>query len=354
MSTFREIYRADQLPVLQNRMFDTEEDARSCARGDVVLVQDLATGLIYNRVFQPELLQYDGDYQNEQAFSPAFREHLGQVSRVVRNHFHGLSLLEIGCGKGFFLTQLQREGFDIKGVDPTYEGANPAIIKAHFDSSLDLRGDGIVLRHVLEHVQDPVAFLAGLDCANGGGKIYIEVPCFDWICSHRAWFDVFYEHVNYFRLGDLRRMFRVVHESGHAFGGQYVYLVADLATIRQPTYDASAALTFPDDFLETVGRHARGLRERREQPLAVWGAASKGVIFALFMERAGASIDLIIDANPAKQGRYIAATGLRVESPERAVRLLPPDARILVMNGNYFAEIRDQTENRFHYETVDS
>jgi hypothetical protein len=44
----------------------------------------------------------------------------------------------------------------------------------------------------------------------------------------QSWFDLFYEHVNYFRLDDLRRMFGTVHEAGHLFGGQYLYIVADL------------------------------------------------------------------------------------------------------------------------------
>jgi hypothetical protein len=89
-------------------------------------------------------------------------------------------------------------GFDnVVGCDPTYEGTNPRVIKRNFAAELGIRADAIVLRHVLEHIQDPVDFLRQLKDANGGqGRIYIEVPCFDWICRHRAWFDIFYEHVN--------------------------------------------------------------------------------------------------------------------------------------------------------------
>src|SRR6266566_4337757 len=226
MTRFRELYRASQLPVFQNRMFHSEQAARDCAKGDVVLVQDLDTGLIFNQAFRPELMQYDADYQNEQAESVVFQGHLEQMSELVVKHFHGDSLLEVGCGKGRFLELLQELGFDIKGVDPTYEGSNPAVIKEYFTPQLGVRADGIVLRHVLEHVRDPVAFLANIrDTNGGGGKIYIEVPCFDWICAHRSWFDIFYEHVNYFRLSDFARMFGLVHEAGHTFGGQYLYIV---------------------------------------------------------------------------------------------------------------------------------
>jgi len=233
MTRYRELYQAKELPVFQNRMFHSSQAARDCAKGDVVLVQDLETGLIYNRAFKPELMQYDADYQNEQAESGVFQSHLEEMSELVSKHFRGHSLLEVGCGKGRFLEQLQAIGFEITGLDPAYEGSNPAIIKDYFRPEIGLRADGVILRHVLEHVQDPVGFLYNIREANGGsGKIYIEVPCFVWICAHRSWVDIFYEHVNYFRLSDFYRMFGVVHEAGHAFGDQYLYVVADLAPIK--------------------------------------------------------------------------------------------------------------------------
>jgi hypothetical protein len=83
----RELFRAEQLPVFQNRMFRTAQEAMACARGDVVLEKDERTGLVFNRAFRPELMQYDADYQNEQAVSAVFRSHLDEITRVVERHF---------------------------------------------------------------------------------------------------------------------------------------------------------------------------------------------------------------------------------------------------------------------------
>ncbi len=238
MTSLRPLYKADKLPLFQNRTFGSKVEATNCATGDVALVQDPCTGLIFNNAFRPELMIYDVNYHNEQGLSSAFRSHLENVAVVVAKHFAGSSLIEVGCGKGHFLEQLQALGFAMTGLDPAYEGANPAILKQYFSPGTGLHADGIILRHVLEHVQDPVAFLATIRDANGGkGKIYIEVPCFEWICTRRAWFDIFYEHVNYFRLSDFNRIFGTVYESGHTFNGQYVYAVADLASIRTPPYE---------------------------------------------------------------------------------------------------------------------
>lgn len=357
MKRYREIYRAEQLPVFQNRMFLTEQAARNCTKGDVVLVQDTETGLIFNQAFKPELMQYDSDYQNEQAVSGAFQRHLQDVSVLVTKHFPAYSLIEVGCGKGYFLEQLQKLGFEVTGLDPTYEGSNPSVIKEYFSPETGLRADGVILRHVLEHVQDPVGFLSKIRESNGGtGKIYIEVPCFDWTCNHRAWFDIFYEHVNYFRRSDFDRMFGKVYESGHIFGGQYLYVIADLATLRAPKYSKSDYFEFPEDFLGTVSRYAARLKTQdteRKRATAIWGGASKGVIFALFMERAGAKIDIVIDINPAKQGKYLAATGLLIRSPADAMHMLAPGADIFVMNSNYLGEIQELTAHQFNYLLVE-
>ncbi len=360
MNRYREIYLVTQLPVFQNRMFHTEEAAKNCGKGDVVVVQDLETGLIFNLAFRPEVMKYDDDYQNEQAVSAVFRHHLQSVSAVILKHFWQSSLIEIGCGKGYFLERLQAMGFKITGLDPSYQGQNPSVIKEYFSPEIGLRADGIILRHVLEHIRDPVEFLSRVrDVNGGGGKIYIEVPCFDWICDHRTWFDIFYEHVNYFRLSDFYRMFSTVYAAGRTFNGQYLWVVADLATVRVPECSEADRIDFPEGFRDSVDRYAAelGTQNRSEQEkggnIAIWGGASKGVLFALYMERAGAKVDMVIDINPAKQGKFLAATGIRVWSPEEAMSRLTSGANVFVMNSNYLNEIRELTAHQFNYRLVE-
>lgn len=350
----REIFRAERLPVLQNRMFPTAAEALASPLGDVVLVQDGLTGLIRNEAFDSSLLVYDQDYQNEQACSGVFKAHLDDVAAVVEKHFQGKSLIEVGCGKGYFLEHLRTFGYKITGIDPAYEGDNPNVVKAHFDHGLGLSAEGIVLRHVLEHISDPFSFLAKIASANGGdGAIYIEVPCFDWICEHRAWFDIFYEHVNYFRVQDFSRMFGRIYESGHVFGGQYLYVLADLASLRAPFIERDSRVDMPENFLAGVERAVSAMRIGSGRKNVIWGGASKGVIFSLYMQRAGLIVDEIIDINPAKQGCYLAGSGLKVSAPEEALGRLDSSDNIFVMNSNYLNEIVAQSGNKFTYYTVD-
>ena len=249
----KELFRVDGLPVFQNKMFSNQAKAIGCSKGDMVLVQDLDTGLIFNAAFDASLLEYDEDYQNEQACSSVFKQHLDDIRAIIQRYFFGKSLIEVGCGKGYFLEYLNKAGYEITGIDPAYEGDNTNVIKACFDKNLGVTAEGVILRHVLEHMSDPFSFLSAITNANEGkGKIYIEVPCFDWICEHSAWFDIFYEHVNYFRLADFHRMFGTVLESGHVFGEQYLYVVADLSTLKKPEMTKSDTFIFPKNFLSDI------------------------------------------------------------------------------------------------------
>ena len=351
MSThYLPLYSQKSLPVFQNKVYSTEEEAKLCPRGDVSLVQDLRTGLIFNQDFRPELVIYDSNYQNEQGLSKHFQAHLYQVMGIIERAMGRANLVEVGCGKGLFLEMMLAAGFDVTGFDPTYEGSNPKVKRHFFEKGVGIESNGLILRHVLEHIQNPVAFLQNLAHANHGkGRIYIEVPCFEWICKHKTWFDVFYEHVNYFRLSDFHRIFSQVIESGRIFGGQYLYVVAELSSVRKPICNEGDRQKFPEDFANAIQKNIKKTAEK----CVVWGAASKGVIFSLLKSRTGQPVDLVVDINPAKQGKHLPVTGLKVHSPETVVPNLPEKSPIYVMNSNYLEEIKTLSNNKFTYITID-
>jgi hypothetical protein len=350
-SSCRIIYQQSDFPVLQNRVYDSEEEAKNCPTGSLKIVEDFKTGLVYNAAFRSELMIYDSNYNNEQSLSPRFRNHLQQVVEVIESALGNQNLIEIGCGKGFFLEMLLSRGIDISGFDPAYEGKNKRIVKKYFEPGIMKPANGLILRHVLEHIQNPVHFLGQLKSSNGGmGLVYIEVPCFDWICERRAWFDIFYEHVNYFRLSDFYRMFGKVVKAGHLFGGQYIYVIAELESLRTPVIDHEDRVSFPPNFLDF---EKDILTEQLNCYYVIWGSASKGVIFSLLNSRRSRKIHFAIDINPAKQGKFLPVTAVQVCSPEQAMQLLPDNSAIYVMNSNYLNEIREFTRNKFNLIAVD-
>ena len=144
-------------------------------------------------------------------------------------------------------------------------------------------------------------------------------------------------------------MFDKVITSGKVFGGQYLYVLAELASLKIPEYDEKKRVNFPEDFL-----HALIEQKGTEQTVAaIWGGASKGVIFSLLKKREGILFNTVIDINPAKQGKFLPATGLQVQSPTDALPKLAAGATICVMNSNYLNEIKKMSGNIYNYICID-
>lgn len=344
----RELYIGKNFPILQNVVYENREKAVKCATGNIRIVEDQNTGLVYNADFDPTKIMYDQNYNNEQGISRSFQFHLSQVAQIVKSKMGSKALFEIGCGKGLFLEMLVDLGMDVRGTDPTYEGINPRISKKYFQSAFTKKANGVILRHVLEHISNPVGFLGQIAKANGGeGLIYIEVPCFEWICRRRAWYDIFYEHVNYFRISDFQRIFAGIIESGSIFGGQYFYIIADLKNLRNPIIDKNDRVNFPNSFVRSESN------SDISQGSVIWGGASKGVIFSLLKMRQGKTFRFAIDINPAKQGKYLPGSGLRVCSPEDGMKEIHPQDTICVMNSNYMDEIHQYTNGKNRLISID-
>jgi hypothetical protein len=347
------LYSQINFPVLQNRVYETVEEANNCPTGNIEIVQNDKNGLIYNNAFDLNIIVYDKNYDNEQGASQHFQNHLLDVAEMVEQNLGKEKLVEVGCGKGLFLEMLLDRNVDIVGFDPTYVGKNPRVIKQFFEKGIISKpSNGLILRHVLEHIPNPYDFLSQLKEANGGkGLIYIEVPCFEWICKNRVWFDIFYEHVNYFRLDDFNRMFDKIISSGHFFGGQYLYIIADLSTLKDPALSVfQSNFDFPIDFLNNLKSNQK---TKSDEKVCIWGGGSKGVIFSLLRHRESMPVDYVIDINSSKQGKYLPVTGLKVESPASVLSKLPKGSSIYVMNSNYLEEIKYMSKDEYNYITVD-
>lgn len=143
-------------------------------------------------------------------------------------------------------------------------------------------------------------------------------------------------------MSDFYRIFGKILRSGYFFGGQYLYVVADLATLQTIFPPTADEVTFPSDFV-------MGARDAAtiDGPLILWGASSKGVIFSLLAERQSNPVKALIDINPAKAGKHIPGTGLRVHLPSDYLQNLSKGQTVYVMNSNFIEEIRQMTGNKF-------
>ncbi|MEM0952919.1 MAG: class I SAM-dependent methyltransferase [Pseudomonadota bacterium] len=338
------IYSACGIPVFQNVIYETSSQARSATIADVQLVQCTQTGLVYNQCFDPALVEYNEHYQNEQAYSPAFKDHLENVLQITQSHFRlPMQGVEIGCGKGHFLELARSAGLRMTGYDPAYQGTSENVVTEYYNfGASQVSADYFVMRHVLEHIPEPWQFLGELSMsAKQDALIYIEVPAFEWIVEHRAYYDIFYEHCNYFTLEALRSVFGSVIESGYCFGDQYLYVVAPLSSFQKDArFDGRLfkELDFSLDIESMVSTL------RRTEDNYIWGAGAKGVTMSNLLVEQGVEIRALIDINPFKQGRYTAKSAIPIVSPDDALPNIQ-NANVLIMNPNYASEISEQLKD---------
>lgn len=112
----------------------------------------------------------------------------GYMVDSFRPFFRPGSMLELGSFKGDFTRRLLAEFDDVTCVEASAEAAAEAkrrhgdavdIVNARFeDVALPRRYDNIVLTHVLEHIDDPVAVLGRInrEWLADGGRFFLVCP----------------------------------------------------------------------------------------------------------------------------------------------------------------------------------
>jgi 2-polyprenyl-3-methyl-5-hydroxy-6-metoxy-1,4-benzoquinol methylase len=339
-----DVFRQSKVPVFQNKVYRSAAEARAAAMGDVFLVQSKQSGFVFNKEFDPAIMVYDENYHNEQSNSGVFLNHLHEVLDLLRSvGINDKKVVEVGSGKGVFFEMLLQGGIDCFGFDPAYEGNNPRITKEYFSSRYDdINADIIIMRHTLEHIPNPFSFIHTIAKANNyRGQLFVEVPTFDWIENKEAFWDIFYEHCNYFTEKSLASMFKKAR-TGSLFGGQYIYLWADLKDLQDEIPLQTDIRRFePLVFEKKLNYYLEFMKNH--QPLAIWGAGAKGSTFLNLLDPRCEFVKFVIDINPPKQNKHIAGTGHKIYSPEIMDSF--SEGNILVMNENYLEEIRATINN---------
>ncbi len=361
-----------KVPTHCNILLTTREEAVAVPRGDIGLVFCHTCGHIYNAVFDPELMKYNQQYENSLHFSPRFQEFAEQLAESLtsRYNLYQKVVIDVGCGKGDFLRLMSRAGNNKGyGFDPSY------VPNGDLDTASDLtfiqdfysekyssyRADMICCRHVLEHIEQPCDFLAGIRRSidpNDHSVVYFEVPNALFSLRDSSVWDIIYEHCGYFTPNSLIYLFQaagfeVLHHE-ETYGGQFISIEAVLAhgdaaartisTNYSILHLKQLADEFSQRYREKLTYWTYMLEELAEQSqkVALWGAGSKGVTFLNTVPKAN-TIRHVVDINPRKQGMYIAGTGHKIVSAEYLLDDKPDS--VLVMNRLYELEIRQMLHN---------
>ena len=367
-SDLRVFHRAKGVPVNSCLSLETREEALGFPTGDISLAFCESCGFIFNAAFDESLLEYSERYDPTQAFSGTFNRWHKKLAEdlVERYALKGKRIIEIGCGKGEFLTMLCELGANSGvGFDPAVDpkrtrspeaGSAEFVQDFYSEKYAGHKGDFVCCKMTLEHIAPTGDFVSTVRRAVGDDPntvVIFQVPDVIRILEEQAFWDVYYEHCNYFSAGSLARLFRSagfeVQTVGLEYDGQYLMIDCHPAvgshvpTLLPEERDLKLLDRLVGEFAEKLPGALDGWRERigkyRQdgKRVVIWGAGSKGVAFLTTLGLGEDAVELAVDINPHRRGQFMATTGQEIVGPEQLTERTPDV--VIVMNPIYKEEI---------------
>ena len=292
------------------------------------------------------------------------------------------TVLDIGCNDGTQLDYFKALGVDTYGIDPaenlhSRSNKNHNVVCDFFgpaavDKLNKVNYDIIIAQNVCAHNPDPYGFVKTCsELMSDDTVLFIQTSQADMVL-HNEFDTIYHEHVNFFNANSMNELARrsglnlidVIKTPIH--GNSYIFVLSKQSVnqhrvqniidleiahglLNIDTYDrwSETVHTTVNQLIATVNQH------RQEGfTLVGYGAAAKGNTLLNF---AGIQLDVIIDDNPLKQGKYTPGTSVPIVSIDY-LQNQGQDAKLLFvpLAWNFFKEIklkiqtaRTNTNDRF-------
>ena len=324
------LYRTDRLPAEAHRLQPSRAEALTARRAPIDLHRCTSCLHGFNPAFDPQLITYDARYANPLHHARAFSLYArGLAARLASAITLDGPLVELGCGDGWFTDRLcDASERDAIGIDAAID-APRALGRVRLEAlaaeaSALPQASLIVARHLLEHLQDPIAWLAPrLAATRPGCAVYLEVPAAEAMWEQAHPWDLLYEHAHHFTVASLAacawRSGVRVHSAGRSYSGQFAWVEGVVGTgagmgVGPPPREP----VMLDALIAHWQRRLAGVRSA-----LLWGAGTKGIAFLNLIGDASRSIVAVVDANPAKHGSFLPGTGHEITAPEAAGHFRP-------------------------------
>ncbi|MEZ5541529.1 MAG: class I SAM-dependent methyltransferase [Pseudomonadota bacterium] len=326
---------------------------------------------------------FDADYAYFSGFSSSWLAHCERYVEDMVTRFAldaGSHVVEIAANDGYLLQYVKARGIPCTGVEPTASTAAAArargipIVEDFFGTRLALelagqnrQADLMTANNVLAHVPDINDFVAGFALLlKPQGIATFEFPHLLRLIDECQFDTIYHEHFSYLSLSAAESIFTAAGldifdvEEHPTHGGSLRVFAQRRDTGRQARAasvdemlqrERQAGLCSPDAY---HGFQARAERikydflsflidaRRQGKTVAAYGAAAKG---NTLLNYAGIRPDLIafvVDRNPAKQGKFLPGSRIRIVDEEQ-LRGAKPEF-IVIMPWNLKTEIIAQLD----------
>ena len=286
------------------------------------------------------------------AFSAEMKEFKkNQIAEfVIKQSLCGKKALEVGAGKGEYLSLMVEAGLDARGIEYAQDSVAACVedglqVSRDYidDPGQQLQGapfDAFFIFNFFEHLPDPNSTLRALhQNLTPDGIGLIEVPNFDMILKNNLFTEFIGDHLFYFTKETLRSILeRNGYEVIECKEIWYNYILSATVKKRQRVDVRNFDIhrnKLRREIHEYIDSHNR---------VAVWGAGHQSLA-ALALLDLGDKIKYIVDSAPFKQEKYTPVTHLPILSPS-SLNVEPVDA-IIIMAASYSDSVARKVRSGF-------
>lgn len=329
----------------------TADDLESDKGVDLKVVQCNSCGLV-------QLSNDPVPYYREVIRATAFSEEMKDFRTKQFNGFvqrfslKGKKVVEIGCGRGEYLSIMEGCGVEAYGLEHSDESVMQCVenglkVSKGFiqDSTSNLNDapfDAFFMLNFLEHLPDPNSALRGI-CNNLTDEAIglIEVPNFDMILQNKLFSEFTCDHLFYFTGKTLQATLNLNGFDLLDCTEEWHDYILSAIVKRRGKLDVSHFTKYQTQLKIEIDRYISRFKNKQ---VAIWGAGHQALAIISLMNLAG-KIKYVVDSAIFKQNRHTPATHLRIVSPD-TLDSDPVDA-VIIMAASYSDEVARTIRQKF-------
>lgn len=265
---------------------------------------------------------------------------------VERFSLEAKKVIEIGCGRGEYLSILVQHAQESYGLEHLHESVTQCLTsglrvsEGFIQNGEDILEhapfDGFLMLNFLEHLPDPNAILRGIHHnLTEGGVGLVEVPSFDMIVRKKLFSEFTTDHLLYFTAHTLGAVLNLNGFDMVECREEWHEYVLSATVRKRKKIDLSHFHHHQQQIRSDIERFLHRFEHKK---VAVWGAGHQALAAISMMDLTG-RIRYVVDSAHFKQGRFTPATHLPIVSPG-ALDSDPVDA-VIVMAASYSDEVAE-------------
>ena len=263
---------------------------------------------------------------------------------VSRYALQGRKVVEIGCGRGEYLTIMEDAGAYAYGLEYSENSVMKCVasglqVNQGFMETADVRlknapFEAFFIMSFLEHLPDPNTVLQGINknlCDGGVGLV--EVPNFDMIIKNNLFSEFIGDHLFYFTRETLKNtLSRNGFEVVECENVWHNYIISATVRKRKPL-NLSPFLTVQNKIKKELTEYFEKFPEKK---VSVWGAGHQALAVIALADLHD-KIRYVVDSASFKQGKYTPATKILIVPPNTLNE--DPVEAVIVMAAAYSNEV---------------